>query len=139
MRRNHAIWLGPLVTFVGAVSYFTYFARFPSLRDVPWLNLPIVAFGVWLSALGIWRALRSPGRYRGKIAGSSGLLLSLALALLFGFYVFSLSYGVPQPTETTLSLSSAPGFTLPDQNGNEVRLSDLRGRKVVLVFYRGFW
>lgn len=139
MQRNHAIWLGPLVTFVGAVSYFTYFARFPSLRDVPWVNLPFVAFGVSLSALGIWRAFRAPGRYRGKITGSSGLLFSVALALLFGFYVFSLSYSVPQPSETTLSLSSAPGFTLPDQNGNEVRLSDLRGRKVVLVFYRGFW
>jgi len=65
MRRNHAIWLGPIVTFAGAVSYFLYFARFPSLRDVPWVNLPIVA--------------------------------------------------------------------------GDVRLSDLRGRKVVLVFYRGFW
>lgn len=139
MRRNHPIWLGPLVTFVGAVSYFTYFARFPALRDVPWLNLPIVAFGVWLSALGIWRALTAPGRYRGKLTGTLGLLLTAGLALLFGFYVFSLSYRIPQPTATTLSLSSAPGFTLPDQHGNEVRLSDLRGRKVVLVFYRGFW
>ena len=29
----------------------------------------------------------------------------------------------------------APDFELPDQNGNTVRLSDLRGRKVVLYFY----
>ena len=29
----------------------------------------------------------------------------------------------------------APDFTLPDQDGNDVRLSDLRGRKVVLYFY----
>ncbi|MBD0282021.1 MAG: peroxiredoxin [Thermoleophilaceae bacterium] len=29
----------------------------------------------------------------------------------------------------------APDFTLPDQDGNEVSLSDLRGRTVVLVFY----
>ena len=29
----------------------------------------------------------------------------------------------------------APDFTLPDQDGNEVSLSDLRGQKVVLVFY----
>jgi peroxiredoxin len=29
----------------------------------------------------------------------------------------------------------APGFTLPDQDGNEVSLSDFRGRAVVLVFY----
>ena len=29
----------------------------------------------------------------------------------------------------------APNFTLPDQDGNEVKLSSLRGRKVVLYFY----
>jgi len=29
----------------------------------------------------------------------------------------------------------APDFTLPDQDGNEVSLSDFRGRAVVLVFY----
>jgi peroxiredoxin Q/BCP len=29
----------------------------------------------------------------------------------------------------------APDFTLPDQNGNPVTLSDLRGQKVVLYFY----
>ena len=33
----------------------------------------------------------------------------------------------------------APAFTLSDQNGNVVRLSDARGHKVVLVFYRGYW
>jgi len=34
-----------------------------------------------------------------------------------------------QPGET------APDFELPDQDGNPVRLSDLRGTKVVLYFY----
>jgi peroxiredoxin len=31
--------------------------------------------------------------------------------------------------------SSAPDFTLPDQDGNEVSLEDLRGQTSVLVFY----
>ena len=31
--------------------------------------------------------------------------------------------------------SSAPDFTLPDQDGNKVSLADFRGRTVVLVFY----
>jgi peroxiredoxin Q/BCP len=30
---------------------------------------------------------------------------------------------------------TAPDFTLPDQNGDEVTLSDLRGQTVVLYFY----
>ena len=29
----------------------------------------------------------------------------------------------------------APDFALPDQNGDEVKLSDLRGGTVVLYFY----
>ena len=31
--------------------------------------------------------------------------------------------------------SSAPAFTLPDQDGNQVSLADFAGRRVVLVFY----
>lgn len=31
--------------------------------------------------------------------------------------------------------SAAPGFTLPDQDGNAVSLASLKGRNVVLVFY----
>ena len=34
----------------------------------------------------------------------------------------------------------APDFTLEDQNGHKVTLSDARGKSpVVLVFYRGYW
>ena len=29
----------------------------------------------------------------------------------------------------------APDFTLPDENGQPVRLSDLRGKNVVLYFF----
>jgi|MGYP000017508410 peroxiredoxin Q/BCP len=31
--------------------------------------------------------------------------------------------------------SKAPGFTLSDQNGNDVSLSDFKGKKVVLWFF----
>ncbi len=34
----------------------------------------------------------------------------------------------------------APDFTLEDQNGQKVKLSEARGKSpVVLVFYRGYW
>ena len=33
----------------------------------------------------------------------------------------------------------APDFSLADQTGARLRLSDVRGEKVVLVFYRGYW
>ncbi|MGH2849540.1 MAG: thioredoxin-dependent thiol peroxidase, partial [Solirubrobacteraceae bacterium] len=31
--------------------------------------------------------------------------------------------------------TQAPDFTLPDQDGNDVKLSDLKGKTVVLYFY----
>lgn len=31
--------------------------------------------------------------------------------------------------------ASAPDFTLPDQDGNEISLSDLGGETIVLYFY----
>lgn len=33
----------------------------------------------------------------------------------------------------------APDFRLPDHKGQTHTLSDYRGQKVVLVFYRGYW
>lgn len=33
----------------------------------------------------------------------------------------------------------APDFALRDQSGQRIKLSAARGRKVVLVFYRGYW
>jgi len=137
-KRNHFIWLGPVLTFVGGLSYFMFFARFPTLRDFPWINLPLVLAGLALSAFGVWRAFARPG-ILGKLLGSVGLLISLGLATLFGWYVFGLSYGLPQPTQASLTLQQAPAFTLTDHDGSPVRLEDLRGRKVVLTFYRGHW
>jgi len=137
--RNHALWIGPLLAGAGAVSYFTYFARFPALRDFPWVNLPLVGAGLAVSAAGAWRAYARPQRFRGRILGPAGLAVSGLLAGLFGFYVFGLSYRLPAPTDTTLVLERAPDLTLSDSAGRPVRLAALRGRKVVLTFYRGYW
>jgi cytochrome oxidase Cu insertion factor (SCO1/SenC/PrrC family) len=43
------------------------------------------------------------------------------------------------PVKPPAAGQAAPDFRLADQNGKPVRLSAARGRKVVLVFYRGFW
>lgn len=138
-RKNHLIWIGPLVTFAGGVSYFLVFARYPALRDFPWVNLPLVAIGVGLSGIGLAWAFIRPEIFRGKVSGSIGLALSLGIAALFSVYIFSLSYRMPGPSEVSLSIAAAPDSALPDQRGRPVRLGDFRGRKVVLTFYRGHW
>ena len=45
-----------------------------------------------------------------------------------------------QPKRPVAVGDAAPDFTLEDQNGKKVTLSDARGKNpVVLVFYRGYW
>ena len=56
---------------------------------------------------------------------SAAALLILALAVPLATRAAALKVGV-----------KAPDFTMPDQNGNKVKLSDFLGKKnVVLAFY----
>jgi hypothetical protein len=138
-RGNHALWLGPILAFAGTVSYFVYFARFPALRDLPWVNLPVVLAGLALSAYGFVRALSRGTRWWVRVAASLGLALSLLVGGFLPVYVFGLSYALPAATATSAALDAAPDFELPDSTGTLHRLSDLRGTRVVIVFYRGHW
>ena len=47
--------------------------------------------------------------------------------------MFDWLFSDPLPTGT-----KAPDFTLPQQDGKSVSLSKLRGKNVVLVFYKGW-
>jgi hypothetical protein len=138
-RWNHLAWIGPLVAFAAVVSYFVYFARFPVLRDFPWVNLPLALLGLGLSGVALWRAFQWREVWRGRIMAPLGLGLGIAFVGFFVAHIFYLSYQIPPPTETSLGLSDLPDLTLTDQNGRAVRLSDFRGRKLILVFYRGYW
>jgi hypothetical protein len=130
-RRNHAVWIGVLISLIGLVSYFTFFARFPALRDFPKINLPLVLIGLAVSAWGLWR--------RRSLWSIGGFVLSAACAGMLAFYVFVLSYGLPRSEAVIQVGAAAPGFSLPDQEGRTTTLEDYRGSSLVLVFYRGFW
>ncbi len=135
---NLLAWSGLLVVFVGAISYFVFFARFPALRDFPLLNLSVVGLGLLLSAVGFRRAVFDKRRnVPAKIFASIGFLMSLTLAALFSAYIFVISYQLPETAGVVKVSQAAPDFALPDQDGNTVRLSDFQGRKVVIDFYRG--
>jgi len=46
---------------------------------------------------------------------------------------------VPKPQIASAEGQPTPDFTLKDQDGNPFHLADLRGNRVVLIFYRGYW
>jgi len=64
-------------------------------------------------------------------------ILLVVAALLFAAQVPAQQKPQPAITHTHLKVGdAAPDFTLPDQNRNQVKLSDFRGKKnVVLAFY----
>ena len=135
--RNHALWIGPVITFVGMVSYFTVFVRWPLLRDFPWVNLPLVLAGLTVSVVAFRRRRRASRLSR--VLAWSGLGFSTLVSALFVFYIFVFSWMLPAPTTVTEQLEQAPEFELSDQHGRAVRLTDMRGKNVILVFFRGFW
>ncbi len=133
------VWGGFLIVFTGAISYFLYFSRFPTLRDFPLLNLPVVVIGLALAIFGAFKVFAQGSGLAGKALASVGVLLATAITGLFNFYIFSLSYQMPEAAAAPASQQPAPDFALLDHSGQTVRLSDHLGKKVVLVFYRGYW
>lgn len=130
-RKNHLIWIGALISVVGLVSYFTFFAQFQVTRDLPWVNLPLVFAGLVISILAVRRRL--------SFFSVAGALLSAACAGLLTSYVFVLSNQLPDIEGVVAMGVEAPAFTLVDDTGSAVSLAEFRGAPVVLVFYRGFW
>ncbi len=56
--------------------------------------------------------------------------------IAFGILLLALAAPLPARAVELKVGDKAPDFTLPDQNGNQVKLSDFLGKKnVVLAFY----
>lgn len=133
------VWAGLAMTVTGALSYFLYFFQFPALRDTPLLNLPVVWLGLAAATVGWVGVFGRGGSVLGKASASVAFLMTLAVAGMFSFYIFFMSYQLPDAATAPVVGATAPEFSLADQDNNPVSLSDYRSRKVVLVFYRGFW
>jgi AhpC/TSA family len=137
---NLSLWIGFLLVLAGFLSY-TFFAQFPITRDFPWANLLLFAMGGNLLVLGLFRAFGKTQVYRGKIFGPILVTLGILMFAFFSYVFFYVLRQVPPSTGAPRVGQRAPEFTLSNQDGKEVSLSDLVGRSkaVALIFYRGFW
>jgi cytochrome oxidase Cu insertion factor (SCO1/SenC/PrrC family) len=73
-------------------------------------------------------------------------MLAMGRAARAGIVVFVVvlsslarSQVLPKPQIVSAEGKAAPAFTLKDQEGKDFRLSSLRGKRVILIFYRGYW
>lgn len=61
-------------------------------------------------------------------------MLQLTRSLLFTFLIAAVALG-----STPKIGDQAPQFSLPASDGRTLALKDYAGKKLVLVFYRGYW
>jgi AhpC/TSA family len=137
---NWSLWIGFLFALAGFFSY-TFFAQFPITRDFPWANLLLFAAGGIFLMVGLFRAFGKAQVYRGKIFGPILATLGILMFAFFSYVFFYQLRQVPPSTGAPRVGEKAPEFTLSDQDGKDVALSDLvdRSKAVALIFYRGFW
>lgn len=135
MRRlNWALWGGLLLVVLAFFSYFSFFARFPLTRDVPWASFLLFLIAAVLLVTG-WR--RAPRKILASIVAVLGFLVIGA----FTFMVTAGTKNLPLSSRAPAIGQMAPAFALPDTAGRTVSLADaLNGSNgVLLVFYRGHW
>ena len=129
-------WLGALVSLVAALSYFLLAVRWPYLRDSGHMNVALGAAG---AAVAVWGAVRAVRRRRGRRPGIAAAMLAVSFAAFLAAYVYWLSYRLPPADRVVAIGSPAPDFALPDQAGKVWSLAALRGKKALIVFFRGHW
>lgn len=64
-------------------------------------------------------------------------------ATILGLFLFT-AFAAPQQVLPKPQISSAegkpaPDFALKDQQGKTFRLASMRGKRLLLIFYRGYW
>jgi len=84
-----------------------------------------------------WDAITRTAFHNMSRRSRIGLIAFLLLLLVAALVAWKMT--LPKPQLPFASLEPAPDFTLNDQDGKPFTLSSLRGARVVLVFYRGYW
>ena len=114
----------------GIAAYFVAATRFALWQRVPWAFMAVTAAGALLGAKAF---VSSP-----CVATGVGALVGVA-TLAFSLWLF-LSYSQFGPREERPRVGDPfPDFALPDSTGALYRLSDRRGRRILILFYRGDW
>jgi cytochrome oxidase Cu insertion factor (SCO1/SenC/PrrC family) len=137
-------WWAPVASAIVACAFgFASYAwldaigKMPEgLRDHPW---PMEVAAVAATGVTIALAVRAWRRARARAVAAFAAAVAVLATGGFLYYVHVYSYRLP-PAPTDLAVGTlALDFTLPDEAGHPVTLSQLRGHATLLVFYRGFW
>jgi hypothetical protein len=146
-RRYRVLWLGLLITVLGALSNWLYFLALPGQEVFPWINVLVPAAGLVVLLVGTRRAFVNPQTYGGKLLAPALVILS---AVVFAVSAWGLHHArdLPAASGAPRVGEKAPDFTLANANGQATSLSRLLTesmsnsappKALLLVFYRGYW
>ena len=122
--------LPPVLAATALAAYFLATFRLAVYRRVPWEWLAVMAAAGLFAAV---HAVRAPG---------VGTIVSAAVTfvvLVFTIW-FLLSFTMYGPREDRPRVGERfPDFSLPASDGTTFSLAAARGRRLLLIFYRGAW
>ncbi len=107
-----------------------------SIRDNPW-PMELVAIAATIATIVLTVEAYRQKRVR-IVATLSAALATLATGV-FLLLVHVASYQIPGESKEVALGSVAPDFVLSDAQGQSFSLASMRGKPVLLVFYRGVW
>ena len=110
---------------------------FETLKAWAWLTTPLIVGGAALTCLLGPFVSRRAGMVPRSVAASTAVLAILGASLFLG-YVHWLSYRLPEGSGVTPG-QMAPEFSATSPDGATFTLSEHRGKRIALIFYRGMW
>ena len=124
----------PVPPLVAAGALSVYFAlpllRIPQSRRIPWEFLVVVIGATLIAA---YRVARAPGVATAVAAATSLAILGFAIWFFFVFSMYRRREERPAVGERF------PDFALPASDGSTFRLAGTRGRRLLVLCYRGDW
>jgi hypothetical protein len=123
--------LPPLVAIAALSVYFILpLLRVPLWRRIPWEFLAVIAGA---GVFSVYELVRTP-----TLGAGVGAVVTLGV-LGFALWFF-LSFSMYGPREDRPRVGERfPDFDLPASDGSNFRLADARGRRLLVMCYRGDW
>ena len=122
--------LGPLLVLSGFGLYMAANTVLGRFRRIPWEFLAVSALGV---VAAVFVATREPGPAATIGAATSVVLFGLLLWFLFGYSMYAAREDRPRVGDRF------PQFRLPTSDSGSFDLASERGKRHLLLFYRGSW
>ena len=132
-------WVAAIFGLASLASYFLVFARYPTFRDNPALNIALLVLAITVCGWNFASIYTAGSGYKYLTLSLLPLLLAASSLGLLIWYCYFYSATMPLADRTAKVGEKAPSFELADQFNESRSLQDFRGSKVLLVFYRGHW